>query len=86
MNIRFADKKTELKLLFFEFEKQTILYGNIEPWIYDKCGHQMANLPVNKRNNKIQSLKQKKGFHIVSRLILWNDNGCLGENYLDEKD
>lgn len=31
MNIRFADKKTELKLLFFEFEKQTILYGNIEP-------------------------------------------------------
>ena len=31
MNIRFADKKTELKLLFVEFEKQTILYGNIEP-------------------------------------------------------
>lgn len=37
MNIRFADKKTELKLLFVEFEKQTILYGNIEPWIYDEC-------------------------------------------------
>lgn len=37
MNIRFADKKTELKLLFVEFEKQAILYGNIEPWIYDKC-------------------------------------------------
>lgn len=36
MNIRFADKKTELKLLFVEFEKQTILYENIEPWIYDK--------------------------------------------------
>ena len=31
MNIRFADKKTELKLLFVEFEKQAILYGNIEP-------------------------------------------------------
>lgn len=37
MNIRFTDKKTELKLLFVEFEKQTILYGNIEPWIYDEC-------------------------------------------------
>lgn len=42
MNIRFADKKTELELLFVEFEKQTILiwkYWTMNLW-------QMSNLLI----------------------------------------